>query len=309
MNRLVVKYFLFMLSGICTLAQAQVTFTGTTSDDAFLATGSPTNPKGTDLTGANYGAAGVLAIAPAASTNGEFQSVLKFNLSAVTNLFNASYGPNWAISGISLELTGNFATAGVQPDNLMFSPISGGNFVIEWMADDNWLEGIGRPNTPTTDGVTYDSLFTQLASAHEILCTNTYLPPGNNVHLTWALPLKTNLVNDITSGGAVSFRLYAADDHINYLFNSHNFGNGNEPLLHVTAMPLLKILSGNFTNGVFRLVGIGGIDALYQIQASADFSTTNWQTLGTATADGAGTIRFDDLTATNYTQRYYRLTQ
>lgn len=309
MNRPAANHLLLVLFGACTLAQAQVTFTGTTSDDAFLATGSPNNPRGTDLTGSNFGAAGVLYIAPAASANGEYQSVLKFSLFGASSLFNSACGSNWTITAISLELTGNIATAGAQPDNAMFNPVTGGNFVIEWLADDNWVEGTGRPNFPTTDGVTYGSLADLLAGAHEILCTNTYSPPGNNVPVTWTLPLNGNLVNDIARGGAVSFRLFAVDNQISYLFNSHNFGNGNEPLIHITASPLLKILSGHFTNGFFHLVGIGGPNTPYQIQASADVTAAHWQTLGTATADNAGAVRFDDSTATNWNQRYYRLAQ
>lgn len=307
MSRLALNFFAIVLLGACLPGQAQVAFTSTTSDDAFLATGSPGNPIGTDLTAANFGAAGVLYIAPAVSANGEYQSVLKFNLSGATNLFNATYGPNWIITAISLELTGSFGTQGQPPDNAIFNPINGGKFVIEWLAADNWVEGNGRPNAPTTDGVAYSSLLALLASAHEILCTNTYAPPGNNVHLTWPLPLKTNLVNDIASGGTVSFRLFAADDQISYLFNSHNFGNGNQPLIHVTAIPLLKIVSGDFTNGIFHLTGSGGTNASYQIQASTDLSTTNWQTLGVVNADSAGAIQFDDPSTTNHSRRFYRL--
>jgi hypothetical protein len=306
MNRLAAIFFLLLLAGFCTLAQAQVTFTGTTSDDAFLATGSPTNSIGTDLTNANFGAAGVLYIAPPTSPNGEYQSVLKFNLAAATNLFNATYGPNWCISAISLRLTGNAAAPGEQPQNLSFNPIKGGNFVIEWLADDNWVEGTGRPISPTTDGVTYASLPALLAETHDILCTNTYTPPGDNVPVIWPLPLDQNLVNNIVAGGPVSFRFYAADNQISYLFNSHNYGNGNQPLINVTAIPLLKILSGYFTNGLFHLAGIGGTNAPYLIQASTDLTTNNWQTLGTATADSTGMIQFDD-PATNYNQRFYRL--
>jgi hypothetical protein len=301
------KCSLFLWLCASALAQAQVTFTGTTSDDAFLATGSPTNPKGTNLTALNFGMAGVLVVAPAASTNGEFQSVLKFNLSGATNLFNTTYGTDWTISAISIELTSNIGTADGQPDNPLFSRVSGGNFVIEWLADDNWVEGTGRPNFPTTDGVTYNSIINLLASAHEALCTNTYSPPGNNVHVTWPLPVRTNLVDDIVGGGAIAFRVFASDDQINYLFNSHNFGNGNEPLIHVTAVPLLRIVSGTLTNGLFRLVGAGVRNAAHEIQANGDLSTTNWQTLGTATADNTGTLLFDDITATNQLQRYYRL--
>ncbi|MGD0745990.1 MAG: hypothetical protein ABSA45_12630 [Verrucomicrobiota bacterium] len=304
------KHFACLLFSVCTLAQAQFTCTVTSSDDAFLATGSPGNPAGTNLTGLNFGAAGVLAVAPAPAPKGEFQSILKFDLSGAVALFNGDCGTNgWTISGVSLELTSNVGAADEQPDNPIFNSVSGGNFVIEWLADDNWVEGTGRPKSPTTEGVTYDSLPTLLAGAHIILCTNTYSPPGDNVHLTWPLPLSENLVDDIAGGGAVTVRLYAADDQISYLFNSHNFGNGNEPLIHVTATPLLKILSGKFTNGAFHLTGSGGADLTYQVQASSDLAATNWQIIGTAIADGAGAIQFDDINATNLNQRFYRLSR
>ncbi|MBP9902299.1 MAG: hypothetical protein V9H26_05885 [Verrucomicrobiota bacterium] len=303
------KYSLFLCLCASALAQAQVTFTGTTSDDAFLATGSPSNPKGTNLTALNFGLGGVLLVASAASTNGEFQSVLKFNLSGATSLFHTSYGTGWTISGISIELTSNVGTAGTQPDNPLFNPVCGGNFVIQWLADDNWVEGSGRPNFPATDGVTYSSLSNLLAGGHEILCTNTYSPPGNNVHQTWSLPLQEGLLQDIADGRAVSLRLYAADDQINYLFNSHNFGNGNEPLIHITAAPLPKILSGHLANGFFHLVGIGAANTSYEVQASPDLATTNWQTLGTTTAADTGEIQFDDIATTNQPQRFYRITR
>ena len=90
-----------------------------------------------------------------------------------------------------------------------------------------------------------------------------------------------------------------------------NYGRGNEPLINVTATPKvlpLEILSGYFTNGLFHLTGIGGTNLQYQVQASSDLTTTNWQTIGTVTADGAGMIRFDDPAATN-SQRFYRLSR
>ncbi len=71
----------------------------------------------------------------------------------------------------------------------------------------------------------------------ETLGTYTYVPPGQNVHLTWNLPLTENLLADVSTGDDLSFRLYAADDSINYLFNSHNYGRGNEPYIHITAIP------------------------------------------------------------------------
>jgi len=292
---------------ICLRAPAQVIYSTTSFADAFLATGSP----GTNLTGSNFGAAGILAIAPATSVKGEFQSVLQFDLSGATNLFNSTYGTNnWIIGGISLQLTSNYGAAGEKPDNSLFPTINGGQFVIEWLSNNDWLEGTGMPKQPTTDGVTYNSLPDLLSGAHEILCTNSYSPPGNNVPVIYPLPLNTNLVAEVAAGGDVTFLLYAADDHIAYLFNSCNFGGNNEPLMHVTANAApLKILSGIFTNGSFHLTGLGLATQPYQIQATTNLATTNWQTLGTATADSAGMIYFDDASALNQSQRFYRLSR
>jgi hypothetical protein len=301
----------FALLCLGSISKAQVTYTGTDYADAFLATGSSNNPEGTDLTGLNFGAAGTLVIAPASSVKGEFQSVMKFSLSNAVILFNTTYGTNnWTITGISLELTSNYGTNGSQPNNKMFPTISTGQFVVEWLSDDDWVEGTGTPNLPTTDGVTYDSLSNLLSGAHEILCTNTYVPPGDNVPVTYPLPLTTNLVTDVSGGGDETFLLYAADNQIGYLFNSYSYGRGNEPLINVTATSdavQLKILSSYFTNGVFHLAGIGQTNLPYQVQANADLGTTNWQTIGTATADGTGMIQFDDTTVTNQPRRFYRL--
>ncbi len=191
-NDAAVRQRIFAVTLLClgSIAKAQVTNTAMTVADAFLATGSPNYQGGADLTGLNFGDAGTLAIAPASSAKGEFQSVIKFNLSNAVSLFNTTYGTNnWTVGGISLELTSNYGTAGVQPNNPIFNAISGGKFVIEWLSNDDWVEGTGTPNLPTTDGVTYNSLPDLLSGAHQILCTNTYAPPGNNVPVTFTLPL------------------------------------------------------------------------------------------------------------------------
>ena len=298
-----------VLAGLGLPAQAQTTYTVTTDADAFLATGSPDNPAGTDLTANNYGGAGTLVVAPPGSLKGEFQSVLRFNVDGAVALFNSSYGTNgWVITGISLTLASNYGTQGTQPNNPIFGVINGGNFVVEWMADDDWIEGTGNPAQPTSDGITYDSLPTLLADAHIPLCTNTYTPPGNNIQVTYSLPLQSDLVSTIDSGGEVSFRFYAADSQIDYLFNSYFYGRGNQPLINVTAAPKLQLVSSYFTNGVFHLVGTGMANGQYQVQVTTNL-TTGWQTLGTVSADGSGAMQFDDAAATSRTMGFYRLVQ
>jgi len=176
------------------------------------------------------------------------------------------------------------------------------------MADNDWQQGTGSPNLPTTDGVCYDSLPGLLAQPVESLCTNTYAPPGNNIPVYWPLPLSSNILAEIYQGGSATFRLYAADQQIGYLFNSAYYGRGNQPLILVIASPLLTILSGFFTNGAFHLTGSGGDRSLYQIQATTNLASPQWQTIGTATTDTNGFLQFSD-PATPNTRRFYRLSQ
>ena len=296
---------------VCFAAAAQVTYSGTTTADAFLATGSPSNPAGADLTGLNFGAAGALVVTSAASTNGEFQSVLKFNLTNAIGLFNTNFGAgSWQITEIALQLASNYGSNGEQPNNAIFPTVSGGQFVIEWLSNDTWVEGTGKPNMTTTDGVCYNSLPDLLSGPHEVLRTNTYVPPGDNVPVSYTLPLRPNLTSDAAAGGDVTLLFYAADNQISYVFNSHEFGRGNQPLILVTANAApSKILSGYFTNANFHVTGQGAPNQPYQIQAIANFPGTNWLGIGTATADGAGLIQFDDTNTAGQGTRFYRLSK
>jgi hypothetical protein len=290
-------------------AGAQVTNRSMTVADAFLCTGSPNYENGADLTGENFGAAGTLAISPASSSKGEFQSVIRFNLAGAVTQFNAAYGSNhWTVSGITLQLASNYGVAGSQPNNPIFNVISGGQFVIEWLADDDWVEGTGTPNLPTTDGVCYDSLPDLLSPPREALATNTYVPPGDNVPVFWPLPLTANLRNNVTNGADVNLRFYAADNQVNYLFNSYKYGRGNEPLIQVVATPILSLLSGNVTNHLFHLTGLGGDSGIYHVQVSTNLAASNWVTIGTVTAGTNGAILYDDTNAI-VPQRFYRLSQ
>ena len=308
---MILRRNIFIAVSLCLggVAGAQVTNSSMATEDAFLCTGSANYESGADLTGLNFGAAGTLAIAPATSAKGEFQSVIMFNLAAGTAQFNAAYGANhWTIAGVTLSLASNYGVAAAQPDNPIFNVISGGQFAIERLADSNWVEGTGTPNLPTTDGVCYDSLPTLLTPPCEILCTNTYVPPGNNVRVQWPLPLSANLAGNLTNGGNVSFLFFAADNQVGYLFNSYKYGRGNEPYLSVVAVPRLTILSGAFTNGGFQLLGIGGDSGVYNVQVSTNPATTRWLPIGTVTASTNGAIRYDDTNAI-VPQRFYRLSQ
>jgi len=224
----------FALSFNCRAGTLYV-ITNTTAD-AFLASGSAGNPAGANLTAHNYGGAGTLAIAPASSTKGEFDSVIKFNTAGAIGQFNSTYGAgNWTITGLTLSLASNTGTNGAIPGNNIFNTVSGGNFGIDWLSDDAWMEGSGNPQSPSPTGVNFNSISTLLSSPYDSLGTFTYTPPGNNVYATYSLPLDAGLVSDAAAGGDVSLYFYAADNQISYLFNSRSFSSGH-PELTLTAV-------------------------------------------------------------------------
>lgn len=216
--------------------KAGTTYTiNTTTADAFLASGSPGNPAGTNLTSLNFGSAGTLAIAPASSPNGAFDSVIMFNTAAAVNQFNTTYGAgNWMITGFQLSLASNFGTQGAHPNNTLFGSINAGSFGIDWLGYDGWTEGtgngMGTPGYPNNNYVSYNSISTLFSAGSASLGTYTYTPPGNNVYENYNLALDPNLAADAMAGGEISLYLFAADNQISYLFNSREFPTGHPEL-------------------------------------------------------------------------------
>jgi hypothetical protein len=213
-----------------------------TTADAFLASGSAGNPLGSNLTSLNFGGAGTLAIAPASSLKGEFDSIINFNLAGAVSQFNTTYGAgNWSITGMTLSLASNFGGQGEQPNNNVFNTINAGSFGIDWLSYDSWVEGTGggngTPGYPNNSSVSFNSIPTLFSAGYDSLGTYTYIPPGDNVYLNYTLPLDANLVSDATAGGDVSLYFYAADNQISYLFNSRSYAS-NHPELTVTAAPV-----------------------------------------------------------------------
>lgn len=223
---------------------ASTSFTiNNTTADAFLAKGSASNPLGSDLTSLNFGGAGTLAIAPASSTKGEFDSVIKFNVAAAVSQFNTTYGAgNWNITGVTLSLASNFGDQGEQPNSSVFNTINAGSFGVTWLANDSWVEGTGggngTPGYPNNSMVSFNSISTLFSGGSASLGTYTYTPPGDNVYLNYGLPLDTSLVSDLAGGGDVSLYFYAADNQVSYLFNSRSFASNHPELtLIASAVP------------------------------------------------------------------------
>jgi hypothetical protein len=200
--------------------------------DAFLSGASPT---------LNFGAAGTLAIAPAASAKGEFDSVLMFNTANAVSQFNTDYGAgNWTITGLTLSLASNYGTQGAQPSSGILNTVSGGSFGIDWLANDSWVEGTGGGNGAANGAVNFNSISSLLSPGYDSLGTYTYTPPGNNVYANYSLSLDASLVSGAAAGGDVSLYFYAADNQVGYLFNSKDYTQtpSNHPELTLTVAPV-----------------------------------------------------------------------
>lgn len=62
----------------------------------------------------------------------------------------------------------------------------------------------------------------------------------------------------------------------------------------------------SFTNGSIQLNGSGYPNLGYTVQTTTNLFTTNWQTIGTLTADPSGALQFTDTNALAKPQKFYR---
>lgn len=190
--------------------------------DAFVAASAPDS---------NYGSAGALGLAPAAAAKGQFQSVLKFDLSAIKSGFDTTLGTgNWTVQDVSLQLSTSNPS-----NNPLFNTNAPGNFSVSLMSDPSWIEGTGTPNAPATNGITFTTLSGFTSAADPLLGTYAFAG-GTSGSASYDLPLAAALAADISAGGTAALRLFAADANIAYLFSSRNFGTASSrPLLSITA--------------------------------------------------------------------------
>jgi hypothetical protein len=196
--------------------------------DAFVTTG----PAG-ELSGTNYGGAGALSVAAPGLARGEFQSVLRFNLSGARSAFDAQYGVGqWSLQTVTLQL---LAAA---PNNAIFNPSAAGQFGISWMQNDSWVEGVGGPSAPGATGINFNSLQgTFIGAGDENLGTFGF-DGSTSATATYSLNLSSGLAADLLAGNDVSFRMFAADNSVSYLFDARNFPTvSSRPVLTLTAVP------------------------------------------------------------------------
>jgi hypothetical protein len=218
--------WLVLLSAVRCVCDA-ASFTNIPVADAFVTTG----PSG-NLSGNNYGAAGALAVSAPGLPQGEFQSVLKFDLSGTRNSLDAQYGAGqWAVQSVTLQLTAS------PHNNAIFNNIAAGQFNVSLMANNSWVEGTGTGGIPTTDGITYNSLQSTFINNAADQALGTFSFAGNSSGANnYNLNLSSGLLADILAGGEVSMRLSGADG-ISYLFSSRSSGSGPDLIINVVPEP------------------------------------------------------------------------
>lgn len=196
--------------------------------DAFVTTG-PAN----SLSESNYGGAGALAFSAPGSAKGEFQSVLRFDLAGARSSFDSLFGPGqWVVQSISLQLTAQ------TPNNAIFNTSAAGQFGISWMQNDSWVEGTGNPSTPSSVGISYNSLINTFINnaADQNLGTFGYNGATSGA-FTYSLGLSSGLLGDIANGDLGSLRLFAADSTVSGAFPGRSFGTpSSRPLLTIDAV-------------------------------------------------------------------------
>jgi hypothetical protein len=204
------------------------TFPATATADTFVRAQAPT---------INYGGAGALAVSGADAANaggvknGQFDTFLRFSLSAMVSQFDQEFGPNgWTITGALLRVTEVGA-----PINTIFNRGVGG-FDVLWVDQDDWLEGSGGPNAPATTGLNQTEALALLETATTVnLGSFTNALRDDRLGLPLSLP--AGFASDLVAGGEVTLHLTATSATTGFTFYARNFGS-------VTARPVLEISAG-----------------------------------------------------------------
>jgi hypothetical protein len=201
------------------LSAQSTTLSQTVSLNTFVSSGQPT---------VNFGTMGAMEIAaPTAAQSRTEESLIQFNTATLQSEFNADYGAgNWAVTAVTLSLSANNPTAGVQPSNGSFNKIAAGGFELDWLSDNNWSQ----------TAITWNNISSVLPGigGNTMASLGDFNYAANGVSpVTWTLGLDPNLVNDINSGGDVTiFGQPTAGSTVGYLFNTAS--QGNPAILNVT---------------------------------------------------------------------------
>jgi len=217
-------------------------YSATAISDAFVATG----PTG-NLSNNNYGGGGALAVAASGLSNGEFQSVIKFDLSGARTSLDSQFGAGgWSIQSVSLQLSSS------PHSNAIYNDVAAGSFSVSLMQNNSWVEGTGNASNPSATGITFNTLQSTFVNNAVDQALGTFSFDGGTSGVNgYSLELSSGLSADILGGANAGLRLFAADDQVSYLFSSRA---STSPQLIILAVPEPTVLS---------LVGLGSVILLW----------------------------------------------
>src|ERR1035441_3526847 len=179
---------------------AQIVLTNVPVADTFVRSLDPTH---------NYGGAGALSVSGPIATNvigqqaGLLDSFMRFDVSGVASNFNSIFGKGrWGISKVILDVTEQ-----ADVNNTDFNG-GVGPFEIRWIATNTWAEGSGKPNNPTTDGITYNDEPSLLHSNLD-KSLGTFFNGGTNGVVRLLLGMSSSFISNLSTGSLVSLFLTA----------------------------------------------------------------------------------------------------
>jgi|GEM_PF-3065403 len=151
--------------------------------------------------GNNFGSSGSMSVASATAPQqkGEFDTLLKYDLSSLTGY-----------TVTSLTLTVNLSKGNTGGNSIFYTTGNAGNFDISWFSS-SWNEGVDGPHTGTyTGGITYNSLRAMLTTAPANYLETFYFDNIAGSHL---LTLNitgsnySNLLSAISAGDTITLLL------------------------------------------------------------------------------------------------------
>ena len=293
---LIVCPWLFAASSVT----AQILLTNYPVADTFVRSMDPTH---------NYGGAGALSVSGPIATNilgkqeGLLDSFMRFDVSGVVSNFNGIYGAGrWGISGVILNVTEQ-----TDVNNTVFNG-GVGPFDVRWIATNTWLEGTGKPNNPTTDGIAWNDESSLLNSNRDKLL-GTFFNGGTNGVVRLSLGMSSSFVSNFSTGSLVSLYLTATTNStVGFTFHSRNFVDPTQfPFLEITAVPIPQIMSLVVTGPDVKISFTTTNGVSYTVEYNNDLVAGSWNTVTNNITGTGGIVTIIDSGAAELFRRFYRV--